>query len=135
MYRIATNNELADYISAKRDLSLTKIVGLSISEVLPSDISDVTFVSCVFPEGVTMPEAMTGALFLDCCMAGVKFSGANLFDTQFVRCDLSAAEFSNCDLSAAQFIDCRMETARIIDCDLEAAFLTAGQAHPPLQAA
>ena len=128
MYRIATNTELAEYISSNRDLSLTKIVGLSVTDNLPVDISDVTFVECVFPRGMTMPETMTGTLFDDCCMAGVRFSGASLFDTQFVRCDLSDAQFDNCDLSAAQFIDCRMETARVSGCDLDAACVTPARA-------
>lgn len=128
MYRIATNNELAEYISSNRDLSLTKIVGLSVTDNLPVDISDVTFVGCVFPQGMTMPESMTATLFVDCCMAGVRFSGANLFDSQFVRCDLSNAQFNNCDLSAAQFIDCSMDTACISGCDLDAACMTSARA-------
>ena len=128
MYRIATNNDLAEYLSNNRDLSLTKIVGLSITDALPADISDATLVGCVFPSGMTMPETMAGTLFVDCRMAGVRFLNANLFDTQFVRCDLSEAQFGNCDLSAVQFIDCCMGTARFSDCDLDAACLTADRA-------
>ena len=128
MYRIATNNDLAEYLTTNRDLSLTKIVGLSLTDDLPTDISDATFVGCVFPQGMVMPETITGTLFVECCMAGVRFDKANLFDTQFVRCDLSEAQFGSCDLSAVQFIDCRMDTARISDCDLDAACLTADRA-------
>ena len=126
MIRIGSLEQISSYLNQHADLSFTRVENVALpGDGLPS-MAEGTFVACEFTRGTLMPENLSGALFVDCRMAGLRFDRANMFGVQFVRCDLSHTVFHQCDLSAAQFIDCRVGMTQLCQCDVEAACLPEG---------
>ncbi len=132
MIRINSLEELSHHMNCHCDLSFTRVENLTFSGTAPPSMADGTFVGCEFSPGTAMPENLSGALFVDCRLVGLRFDRANLFGVQFVRCDLSHTTFHECDLSAAQFIDCAVGMTRLTHCDLDAACLPEGHGEDKL---
>ena len=56
-------------------------------------------------------EAMGGAQFTDCSVAGADFTGARAPDATFLRCKLTGASFRGAHLYKASFLSCDLSEA------------------------
>lgn len=118
---IKSTDALIAHLSAHRDLSFTKVMGIAFPVRLLPELANGSFVGCDFANGVVRGGDWTGAEFVDCRLSGITLSRAHLFGAQFVRCDLTGARFEDCDLSAAKLVDCTLAGAEFRRCDFEAA--------------